>query len=209
MNERTRSDRPREADGAEPPAQRPDRAPHPDWYAPRRLYAAGYPAALTSALQVFPAIHARLRSIVRELDPDTILEVGPGNRPIAEGPKVTYLDLSHALLRRLSGARVEADLLACPFVDHAFDLAIAADVLTHVPAAHHPRAIDELARIARHLLIFHPEPSALALAPPLRAATLHETCLRCGLRADLWPVRLPSPYGVFRFGIIVATPAER
>jgi L-ascorbate metabolism protein UlaG (beta-lactamase superfamily) len=207
----TRS-RPPEAGAEEPARMAPEQPgqtgatppPHPDWYDPRRLYERGYPQQLTSALQVLPALRRRLEDIVRTLAPEFVLEIGPGNRPVARGPGVTYLDVSGALLRQLAGARVEGSLLAAPFLDDMFDLAIACDVLTHIPAERRPVAMRELCRLAPQLLLFNPEPGGGAVSPPMPSEDLAALCRESGLDADLWPVTAPGPQGLFHFGIILA-----
>jgi SAM-dependent methyltransferase len=47
----------------------------------------------------------------------------------------------------------EADILAMPFEDHAFDATLCINVLHHIHPADLPRALDELARITRRCLI--------------------------------------------------------
>ncbi|GIW72727.1 MAG: hypothetical protein KatS3mg102_2269 [Planctomycetota bacterium] len=153
---------------------------------------------------MLPGLYRRLQELVAALGARYVLEIGPGNRPLVRGPGVTYLDVSHALLLPLGGQRVEGDLLAAPFLDGVFDLVIAADVLTHVPPARRAAAIDELRRLAPQLLLFHPEPGGGALAPPLGAEELAALVRARGLEVELWPVHLPGPRGLLRFGILLA-----
>jgi SAM-dependent methyltransferase len=129
-----------------------------DWFDPARLFAAGYPPGITSALRVIPAVRAALDEEIGLLAPRRGLEVGPGDAPLLAGAGTVYVDVVPRFLAALTGARLVADLRALPFPDRLFDLAVAADVLTHVAPPARPAALAELARVARAVLVFNPEP---------------------------------------------------
>jgi hypothetical protein len=127
------------------------------WHEPAALYAHGYPASLTSALRVFEPVRAGIEDMVRAAAPERALEVGPGDRPVIAGTAhPVYLDVSAAFLRPLAGERVQGDLRRPPFRAGAFDLAVANDVLTHVPPADRLQAVAALADLAPRLVIFTP-----------------------------------------------------
>lgn len=177
-----------------------------NWFEPRSLYADGYPSGLTSALQVVPALHKELRSRVAGLNAEYILELGPGTRPLVDpGPKSTYVDISHALLKSLEGQRVEASVTAMPFGEDTFDLVVLADVLVHLLAPQRAVAIAELRRLAPLVFVFHPLASGGAKAPLLTAETLEEEFTAQGFSVKHWPIAAPAPQGVFRFALLLAS----
>lgn len=129
-----------------------------DWFLPARLYARGYPQGMTSALRMLPDVRAELAEQVLALGSSRALEVGPGDAPLLQGhPAPVYLDVSSMFLASLEGRRVQGDVLAAPFLDRAFDLVVTADVLTHVSPPRRVRALAELRRVARAVLLFVPE----------------------------------------------------
>jgi SAM-dependent methyltransferase len=130
-----------------------------DWFDPRRLFAAGYPAGITSALRALPAVRQAVRDEARALAARRVLEIGPGDAPVADGlPDVVFLDIAPGFLRPLAGARVVADLFHAPFAPGTFDLVIAADVLTHIRPARRDEALARITELGRHLVLFNPEP---------------------------------------------------
>jgi SAM-dependent methyltransferase len=91
-----------------------------------------------------------------ELRPRRLLEVGPGTGAFAArcaaelGCEVVAVDSSPAMVAATAAAGVEAmlgDVQQLPFRDGAFDAAVAAWMLYHVPDR--DRAIGELARVLR------------------------------------------------------------
>ncbi len=143
----------------------PDGGPG-DWFDPPRLFAKGYPSGITSALRALPQVRAADAAPLEALSPRRALEVGPGDAPLLEGRAAVsapcYLDHAPGFqrpLRRRGGRCVVGDLRRAPFVDDAFDLAVASDVFTHIsPAGGRDEAVRELARVARRVIIFNPEP---------------------------------------------------
>lgn len=95
-----------------------------------------------------------LFAAVAEADPRAVLEVGCGEGELAErvqaelGVDVVALDQSERMVELTRSRGVDArvgDVLALPFEDGTFDVAIAAWMLYHVPAV--DRAVGELARV--------------------------------------------------------------
>jgi hypothetical protein len=179
------------------------------WFEPRRLFAGGaYPARITTALRIFPQIEEAIRGMVAEIAPRRALEVGPGDRPVIEGvARAVYLDLVAGFLKDRAGGRVIGDLRLAPFRTAAFDLAVANDVLTHIPPGERPLALRELARLAPQILIFNPEAgtpevrcSPVSVGEILRP--LHEAGRACRLREFV----ARTPRGAYRMTVIAARP---
>src|SRR5512143_1165398 len=97
-----------------------------DWFEPGRLFDEGYPAGLTSALRALPQVRAAVRDAIRALAPATLLEIGPGDAPVADGlAGATFMDIAPRFLAGLAGLRVVADLFRAPFLPGTFDLVVA------------------------------------------------------------------------------------
>jgi hypothetical protein len=129
-----------------------------DWYDPARLFADGYPQGITSALRAVPQLAGEIRDEVAALHPGLALEVGPGDEPIIGDWPGIYVDITPRFLLAHAGRAARGDVVALPFADRAFDVAVAADVLTHVRPDRRTTAIAELARVARSVILFNPEP---------------------------------------------------
>ena len=136
-----------------------------DWFDPRRLFDEGYPEGLTSALRVLPGVRQTVRETIQASAATAILEIGPGDAPVADGlPGVVFMDITPRFLAKLGGARVVADLFAAPFMAGTFDLVVASDVLTHIRPAQRRRALARMAELGRDLLVFNPEPGTRQVA---------------------------------------------
>jgi hypothetical protein len=145
-----------------------------DWFTPRLLFDEGYPAGITSALRALPAVRAAVRDEVRASRARLVLEIGPGDAPVADGaPGAMFMDITRRFLRTLDGPRVQADLFAAPFAPGTFDLVVAADVLTHVrPGARHA-ALAAMSELGRDMLYINPEPGTARVADsPVRTRVL-------------------------------------
>jgi SAM-dependent methyltransferase len=103
-----------------------------------------------------PDAHDIVLDALAEIAPKRILEVGPGKGELAErialelGAEVIAVDQSERMVELTSGRGVKVilgDVQELPFDDGAFDAAVAAWMLYHVPDV--DRAIAELARILR------------------------------------------------------------
>lgn len=107
-----------------------------------------------------------------------VLEIGPGSGHTtwllrSWGYSVTTCDFDPAIR-----PDVVADVRTLPFADRAFDTALAAEVLEHLPFEHFGTALAELARVAKQTVIVTlPAPfvgiAALLNLPKLRPQTLH------------------------------------
>jgi Methyltransferase domain len=129
-----------------------------DWFDPRRLFDTGYPTGISSAMRSLQAIWQAVREEVVGFGASSILEIGPGDAPVAAGLSgVVFLDVVPRFLASLDGARVVADLFHAPFAPGSFDLVVASDVLTHVRPAQRREALACVAELGRDLLVFNPE----------------------------------------------------
>jgi hypothetical protein len=130
-----------------------------DWFDPARLFDAGYPSGLTSALRVLPGVRQAVRDEIAGLGGRRILEIGPGDAPVCEElPGAIFLDVAPVFLRGFRGRAVVGDLFAAPFAPGAFELVVASDVLTHIHPPRRAAALEALAALGRDLLVFNPEP---------------------------------------------------
>jgi hypothetical protein len=130
-----------------------------DWFDPRRLFEAGYPAGITSALRALPAVRQAVREELIAAAGRRVLEIGPGDAPVADGVAgAVFMDVAPGFLRPLAGPRVVADLFAAPFAPGTFGLVVAADVLTHIRPARRGEALARLCELGGDLLLFNPEP---------------------------------------------------
>lgn len=121
----------------------------------------------------------------------TILEVGVGNRLLSgylrsAGMVVTTCDADPSL-----GPDHVADVRRLPFADRSFDVAMAFEVLEHLPFEDLPRALGELGRVSR---------GSVLLSLPVRASAfelvLKFPFIRTLLRRPFLDLclRIPLPY---------------
>lgn len=103
-------------------------------------------------------------------DVESVIDVGCGdglltNEIAKHVPAVTGVDLAAEALRHVQGETIQAACDAIPVPDRAFDLAVAADVLEHLPEGTFERTCAELDRVARrYLLLNSPHAEDLVLA---------------------------------------------
>ncbi|GIW72079.1 MAG: hypothetical protein KatS3mg102_1621 [Planctomycetota bacterium] len=130
-----------------------------DWFDPRRFYRRGVPRAVQTPLALLPRLREEIRGLIAAIRPRRALEIGPGEQPLLAGvPQPFYLDVALPFLLPHRGRAVQADARALPWRGGAFDLVLAADVLTHVRPAERERVLAEMARVSPRLLLFNPEP---------------------------------------------------
>jgi SAM-dependent methyltransferase len=101
-----------------------------------------------------PHPHDVLWSVLCDLRPQEVLEVGGGPGELAErmqnelGATVTFVDISPRMVELARARGIDArvgDVQELPFADGSFDTAVAAWILYHVPDI--DRGISELARV--------------------------------------------------------------
>jgi glycosyltransferase involved in cell wall biosynthesis/SAM-dependent methyltransferase len=90
-------------------------------------------------------------------DVGSILDLGCGNGYIANALAsrctVIGVDISAAALRNLMVPGCLASAAQLPFADHAFDLAIASEVIEHLPPGEFDAALSEIQRVARRYIL--------------------------------------------------------
>jgi len=89
-----------------------------------------------------------------ELEPATVLEVGVGDKVfghyLQDHSNIAYtsLDVAEDLHPDIVG-----DIFTMPCKDNAYDVVCCFEVLEHLPYAHVPRALAELARVAKKAVV--------------------------------------------------------
>lgn len=97
--------------------------------------------------------------LIRTVSPKTVLEVGLGEGVVADhlkrkGIKVTTVDIAEDLQ-----PDVVASVTDMPFKEGEFDVVLAAEILEHIRFEDVPKALSEIARVARtHAVISIPHP---------------------------------------------------
>ena len=113
-------------------------------------------------------------------DAGTLIDIGSGSRGVATllpvNWRVTAVDANFGDYGAVSGPvvsrpdRVIADVRALPFEDRTFDVAVAIDLLEHLPAVDRDHAISEVCRVARRYAILACPAGRDALAADRRLA---------------------------------------
>ena len=121
--------------------------------------------------------------LVRDAAPRTVLDVGSGSRGVARWLPhgLTVVALDHSFDDYGAASRPAGDALAVlgdvarlPFVDDAFDVVIAVDLLEHLPSGLRATAVHHLVRVARHrVVIAGPAGQAAYDADTRLAGVLH------------------------------------
>jgi len=125
--------------------------------------------ALNHLVRLAPVVE-----LVREAGGSRVLDAGSGSAGLAPwlggGWDVTAVDTSFDDYGAQAGDRVAAatavvgDVRDLPFADASFDVAVALDLLEHVPPADRTRALRELARVARRRVVIACPAGPAALA---------------------------------------------
>jgi len=104
-----------------------------------------------------PAERARLTIKWLPQDVESVLDIGCGNglltNQLQSIPRVVGLDRSLAALSGVEKPRCQADIAYLPFKDNSFDVAIATEVIEHLPFATLKSALAEIARVAKRYLL--------------------------------------------------------
>jgi hypothetical protein len=137
--------------------------------------------------------YAPVTAILQDVGGSTLLEVGSGGRGIAaylgRGWEVTAVDRDFDDYTGAEEAapagvrRVVGDVARLPFPDASFDAVVALDLIEHVPPAARPRALCELARVARRVAIVGCPCGEPALAADRRLARWYD---RLGVPRPGW-----------------------
>lgn len=130
--------------------------------------------------------HAKLTELVKEQDPETVLDAGCGEGFVAEAflrampsLSITGFDpyepsIKAARLRNPRGTFQVGDVYDIPFDDNAFDVVCCFEVLEHLHDA--PLALEELGRVARKAVVLSvPHEPFFCLANAARGKNLDVT----------------------------------
>jgi SAM-dependent methyltransferase len=125
-----------------------------------RLWAASYDSSPN------PLLALEMRVLFDAIGPVEnlrVLDAGCGTgrwmRELARrGAHVFGIDACEEMIGHADGPRVIADLSRIPIIDGTFDLAICSFVIAYVPALQ--QALDELARVARRIIVTDMHPAA-------------------------------------------------
>lgn len=82
-----------------------------------------------------------------------VLEVGIGNGTVTAVLRARGLDVTTVDVDKELGPDVVADIRELPFPNRAFDTVLSSEVLEHLPWAHLPTALGELARVADRAVV--------------------------------------------------------
>lgn len=92
----------------------------------------------------------------KKLKPENILEIGMGNGTVTDylrkRYKITTLDVEKEL-----NPDVLADVRKMPFKDKEFDVALCCEVLEHLPFEEFSKALGEIKRVAKNVIISLPD----------------------------------------------------
>lgn len=118
-------------------------------------------------------------SNVLKLGKHSILEVGPGNGTVSAYLKMSGMQVTTADIDPEHEPTVVASILDMPFPDNQFDIAMACEVLEHLPFEEVPIALKELARVSKeYVLISLPDVRRSLLHLVLKLPFLNEIAFR-------------------------------
>jgi len=116
---------------------------------------------------------------VLKLNKHSILEVGPGNGTVSSYLKMSGMTVTTADIDSAHNPTVVASVLDLPFPDGTFDVAMACEVLEHIPFEEVPAALSELARVSKeYVLISVPDVRHSLIYFVLKIPFLSEIALR-------------------------------
>lgn len=116
---------------------------------------------------------------VLKLKKHSVLEVGPGNGTVSAYLRMSGMEVTTADIDPEHKPNVVASILDLPFEDNTFDVAMACEVLEHIPFEEVPIALGELARVSKeYVLISLPDVRRSLLHLVLKVPFLNEIALR-------------------------------
>lgn len=92
-------------------------------------------------------------SLIEELHPKKVLEVGPGSFVVSSLLSNMGYDVRTVDFDEKVGADVVADIRRLPFGDGEFDLSMACQVLEHIPFEDFEKGLGELGRVSSRYVI--------------------------------------------------------
>jgi ubiquinone/menaquinone biosynthesis C-methylase UbiE len=116
---------------------------------------------------------------VLKLGKRSILEVGPGNGTVSNYLTMSGMNVTTADIDPEHKPSVVASILDLPFPDDQFDVAMACEVLEHIPFEEVPVALKELGRVSKeYVLISVPDVRRTLLHLVLKLPFLSEMAFR-------------------------------
>ena len=91
--------------------------------------------------------------LTRKLNPKTILEIGVGNKTVSNYLKQHEYDVTTCDFDKKLEPDYVADIRKLPFEDNSFDVAVACEILEHLPWNDVDKALKELCRITKKYVI--------------------------------------------------------
>ena len=178
------------------------------WFEPHALFCDGYPDGLSSAVRELDDLRRSLRDAIDQLAPSRILEIGPGDCPVARPDQAVFLDVAPGFLHRLPDCtRVIGDILAAPFADHSFDVVFAGDVLTHIVPELRPTALANMVRLGGAVCVFNPEPGTPEVPrSPVPTELIESYLAGCGHTVETRRFRTQTQDGPYDMALITARP---
>ena len=90
---------------------------------------------------------------VMETKPESVLEIGPGPNVVSNVLKNMRITLITVDIDWRLRPTVGADITRLPFGERTFDCVLAAEVLEHIPFIEVPKALKEMARVSRSVIV--------------------------------------------------------
>jgi len=112
-----------------------------------------YNTAGSEDLGTFKSYYYQVKFIT-ELKPESILEVGIGNKTLNNYLKQHRLSVTACDYEETLNPDVIADVRKLPFKDNEFDVVCAFQIIEHIPWKDVPKALAELQRVSKKNVIF-------------------------------------------------------
>lgn len=107
-------------------------------------------------IQRFAAYYYQIK-LIKELQPETLLEIGIGNKTVFDYLKRCGINNTSCDFDRELNPDVIADIRDLPFEDNSFETVMACEVLEHIPWEDLDKALSEIYRVCnRYVLITLP-----------------------------------------------------
>ena len=112
-----------------------------------------YTTAGSDDLGTFKSYYYQVKFIT-ELKPESILEVGIGNKTLNNYLKQHRYSVTACDFDKTFNPDVAADVRDLPFKDNEFDVVCAFQILEHIPWEDFPTALSELQRVSKKNVVF-------------------------------------------------------
>lgn len=123
-------------------------------YAPEKLFQK-YPDFFGKAIHS-PAIQTKVSEIMKKSKPASVLEIGPGIRPLTasfNGERI-FMDASREVLKKLPGRGIWAKMEQLPIKKNKFDMTVLSSVFYHVPPEKIEQCTREITRTSNEVILY-------------------------------------------------------